>query len=262
MSNALLAWNNAVDDGVTWVDGGTTVNLGDPNLSVKWTVAALSNGTLRLALTGNPTVAAFALCSHNLTLAATVRIRSYSTLGGSVGYDSGTLNAWGGSVTEASRTGMRWNFVHKLSSPTSANYWVIDVGDSGNAAGIRIGRLLAAKNVWQPSVNMLTGASIAWESNYQVSKAINGAEWFVEAEGHRVVRFSLDNMGDDEMLRNAFDIQRAAAGARRELLFQWDPSDNEHSVRRTVFGRVRTLSPMEEPSYGRKKTAFEIKELL
>lgn len=271
MANALLAWNNAVDGGLYvyadgwWTYDATINNLGTVSLSQRWVTPGLVADDTRctLGFAGDPAVAVIALCSHNLTLAATVRIRASNVSNfASTVYDSGTVDAFATGVTEASREGLRWNFVYKLGAATAATYWRIEISDAANPDGyVSVGRLFAGLGVWIPSINMLAGAGIGFESNAEVMKALNGSEWFTSVEPHRVLRFGLQ-LPETEMLTNAFDLQRVAAGSRREVVAQWDASDGVHAVRRSLFGRLRTLSAIEAPYYATSKTAFEIKELL
>jgi hypothetical protein len=267
MSNALLAWDNALDDGaaVWYTNYGIGENLAKPSLSVRYT-HPMSNGDAYFTCQpyGVPTVAAIALCSHNMSLAATVRILGYNASSVLV-YDSGTLPAFASGVTAASRRGLRWNYVHKLTSvQTAVKTWAVLVSDATMTAAaewLYIGRLLLARSVWQPTVNMSAGAAIGFESNSEAQTTLSGAEWFIDAEANRLARFKLA-MNTDEMLTNAFDLARVSAGPSREVIFQYDPADGVHSVRRTIFGRLRSLAPLEEPQFGLGSTAFEVKELL
>lgn len=271
MSNVHLAWNNAVLDGATFsnytaslADDGEAPNMASASLSKRWVSRGLTgaDAAFDVTLTGAPSIALIALCSHSLTLSATVRVRGYSAAYASTLYDSGTISAWAAGVTAASREGMRWNVIHKLSAATAAAIWRVEISDATNPAGsFYVGRLFAGKSVWQPTVNMLAGAGLGWESNTDVTKALTGAEWFVDAEGHRLAKFALQ-VPDSEMLANGFDLQRVAAGSNREVIFQYDAADTVHSVRRSFLGRLRSLSAIEAPYHGTSKTAFEIKELL
>lgn len=262
MSNVQLSWDNAVEDGVIFsnVLSGDASRLATSALSDRWVFSG--TGLFDAELTGTPTIALVALCSHNFTLSATVRVRGYSAGLASLLYDSGTILAWPTGVTAASREGLRWNFIHQFSTPTAVAVLKIEINDGTNPAGFNyVGRLFAGKRLWQPTVNMLAGAGLGFESNSESQKALNGAEWFTNVEAHRVARFGLQ-VPDSEMLASGFDLQRMAAGPRRELVFQYDPADTVHAVRRSMFGRLRALSPIEEPYFGRMKTAFEVKELL
>lgn len=266
MSNALLAWGNAVNGDTAFWDGssspdGSVMHLGLPSLGLKWRTTT-PFGAVSATLPASTTVQLVALCSHNLTLAATVRVRGYSAGGASLLYDSGTISPWVAGVTAASREGLRWNFIHKLSTATAGVIWSFEISDSGNPDGyLSVGRMFLATRLWQPTVNMLAGAGLAVESNTEIQKAVNGAEWFTDAEPHRVAKFGLQ-VPESEMLTSGFDLQRTAAGSNREVIFQYDPADTEHSVRRSMLGRLRGLSAIEAPYYGTSKTAFEIKELL
>ena len=274
MSNALIAYNNELlNNNWTYIgDGwatfaGTSSYLTTLNLAQRWVTAGLTTADMRIGtitFAGNPTIAMLVLANHNLTLAATVRIMASNLADFSVMvYDSGAVNAFAAGVTAASRTGMRWNFAHKLSTPTSATYWRIEFSDGSNPAGyLAAGRLAAFTSVFQPTVNMSAGAGIGWTDTSDVQVALSGAEWFVDREPYRSARFRLAYLTTDEMLRGAFDLQRVAAGARREIWFQYDPDDGEHSVRRSMFGRLRQLSAIEEPYANGLETGLEVKELL
>lgn len=275
MANTVLSWDNAVASGFqvyndgSWTYTPTIGNLSKESLALRWvspgTLVANTRFNCGFSVFGvNPTIAMVGLCSHNMTLAATVRVRA-STVSNfaSTVYDSGTLNAFAAGVTEASRAGMRWNWMHRLSTPTAAAYWKFEITDTGNPANyVSVGRLFAGKSVWQPSLNFLSGAGLGWESNTEVQKAQSGAEWFVDAEAHRFTRFTTSVIARTEMLANAFDLNRVAAGAKREVLFQYDPADTVDSVRRSFLGRLRQLSALEEPQPLALQGAFEIKELL
>lgn len=278
MANIQLAWDNRVVDGFVPLSDGygtydaTLANMGKANLAAKWispgTSAAATRFTVDLADSAGvpPEIALIALCSHNLSLSATVRVRGNATpFGGTSMVDSGTLNVYPGGVVEADRRGLRQNWYFKLPSLSPYRYWRVDISDSGNPAGfVSVGRFFAARMVWQPTVNMLADSNaLGWESNAEVQKSIGGAEWWVDAEPNRFARFALHSMPKAEMLGNAFDLQRVGAGSNREVLMQWDPQDSVLGlVRRTIFGRLRQLSPLEEPNFGYLKTAFEVKELL
>lgn len=271
MSNVLLAWDNAVSDGLVmypWPSSydATLDNLRTANLSEKWITTDDGTSSTRFDCTvaagTGTTIALFALCNHNLSLAATVRITGSSDNWATTTYDSGTLPAYPTGTTEASRAGLRWNFWHRLSAPTARGRWRFQITDTSNPANfVSAGRLFAARSLWQPTVNMLAGAGLGWESNTELAKALNGGEWFVDAEAHRVAKFALQ-VPDSEMLASGFDLQRVAAGSNREVVWQYDPDDTVHSVRRSFMGRLRSLSAIEAPYHGTSKTAFEVKELL
>lgn len=272
MASCLLAWNNLVDDGCTfqtlgWApNNATTEMLKSRNLRERWNSGSVGSTSTRLfwSLPASTAVALVGLMSHNLSLAATVQVRaSNDSAFGSTLYDSGTINVWPGAVTAASRRGLRWNWWLKLPSAVTATYWRIQLNDGSNSDGyLYAGRLFLAGNVWQPSVNMLGGAELGFEDKSDALEALSGAEWFVEREALRYARFGLGQMAEAEMLANAFDLQRVGAASRREVLFAWDSADGEHAPRRTLFGRLRALSPLETPYGTEHRTALQVKESL
>lgn len=271
MSNCLFAFDNAVTAGLSfypWPSSydATLLNLGTANLNEKWVSAGLTASDTRMQFTvaagTGTTLALFALVNHNLSLAATVRLTGSNNNWASTAYDSGSLSAFPTGTTAASRKRHRWTWWHRLSTPTACGQWRIEITDGSNAAGyVSAGRLFAAQGLWQPTINMKEGAALGLEGGADVQTSLSGAEWFTEREPVRVAQFSLD-VPSQEMLASGMDLQACAAGSQRELLFVYDPADTEHAVRRTIFGRLRKLSAIQEPYFGRMGTAFEVKELL
>lgn len=272
MANVLLAWNNVVNDEfVVYNDGwwnyaANIYNLAKNNLSLAWVSVGLTafNTRFTFGVGSTTSVAMVGLCSHNMGLLARVRIQASNVSDfSSTVYNSGSVQVHPTGVTEASSAGMRKNFFHKLTFAVAAQYWRVEVTNDGtNPDGyIKIGRLFVGTAVWQPTINMLAGASLGWESNAEITKALSGAEWISDTEAHRVFKFGLQ-IPESEALSNAFDLQRVAAGSRREVVAIWDSVDGVHSMRRSMFGRLRTLSAIEAPYYATSRTAFEIKELL
>jgi hypothetical protein len=272
MSNCILAWDNAVTDGLTFYNwpasyDATLANLRTTNLSEKWLTTDDATTSTRFdCMVGNgvttPTVALFALCNHNLSLAATVRITGSDNAWSSTTYDSGTLAAYPTGTTEASRAGLRWNFWHRLSSPTAKTRWRFEITDTSNPSNyVTAGRLFAARSLWQPTINLQVGTSLGPDGGADIQTALNGAEWFTERQPFRAARFTLQTPSA-EMLSNGMRLMNMAAGSNREVFFLYDPADTEHSVARSMLARLRKPGLIEEPAAGRMKTAFDLKELL
>lgn len=271
MANVLLGYDNVADSAwniiVTgWWDGNPTLSaLKTRSLTQRYISAGLAADQTRwqCSFPGAPAISLVALCSHNFSLAAQVRVSASNVSDfASTVYSSGWVSAFDPAVTEATRTGMRWNSFVRLGSAVAATYWRFEVSDASNADGrITIGRLFAGTE-WQPSINMALGAQIGWDDNKDVQQAANGAEWFTERAASRSARFRLRYLGADEAMDRAFDLMRVAAGVRREVLFCGDPGAGKHLTRRTFLGALRKLSAIEEPYAGAHEAAFEIKELI
>lgn len=267
MSNALFLYDNALQGSMSYFGGGSSVqNMAYAPLAQRWVSPGLSapNCTVTFSVPGNPTVAAFVLAHHNLTLAAQVRIQADNagTFAAPV-YDSGWLNAFAAGVTDASRAGQRQHFWHVLASATSAAYWRLQITDAANPDGyVAVGRMGLMRGVWQPSINMAAGASLGWENRQEVQEALSGAEWFVDKEARKVVRFSIEHLPTAEAFDNPFTMGRLASTYRRELLFVYDPADGLQSQRRLIWGRLRQLGALEEPFFNAHTASFEVSELL
>lgn len=270
MSNCLIAYDNATTDGLSFMPWPSVADpnlyfMGTPNINERWVTTGVASSQTRFwwYFNGGATTLAFlALCNHNLSLAATVRLTASNDGFATTVYDSGFVAAYPAGTTSASRGRLQWNFCHRLSTPTLAAQWRVEISDAANPNGyVAVGRLFGGRSLWQPTINMDAGSAIGFEGGADVQTALNGTEWFTERQPFRVARFSLQAVSA-EMLASGFDLLATAADSQRELFFQYDPADSVNAVRRSLFGRLRALSPIEEPYYGRMKTAFEIKELL
>lgn len=273
MANALILYDNLLAryslsiTSTVWANYNDVVsNLATPALAQRWVTYGLAAADCRFqfSVAGNPPVVGLVLAHHNLTLAATVRVQASTDVAfGSTIYDSGWLNAYAAGMTDASRDGQLQHFWLLGGGATSAPHWRLEILDAANPAGfIAVGRMLLAGASFSPAVNMLAGASLAYENRTKAEEADSGAEWFVDRQPRKVARFTLGAMTQSEALGHALTLQRLAAGSRRELLFVYDPADGEHSQRRLIFGRLRTLSALEEPFVNRHSSAFEVAEAL
>lgn len=111
----------------------------------------LTSQQLRAVWATNQTIGAVALCQHNLTAAATWRVRLYSDVAFTTNiYDSGTVTAYDSTeigtldaITDASFIGFK-NSVVWFTAVTTAKSMTIDLNDSGNADGyLKAARLFA-----------------------------------------------------------------------------------------------------------------------
>jgi hypothetical protein len=230
-------------------------------------------------LTSTRTISVLALCRHNLSGAATWRIRAYSDAGlTDLLYDSGVNevwqalygqdqlewhndNFWSGQILDEDLEGHYWNAIHVLPASVSARYWKVEVSDSTNYDGyVQAGRVFLSE-AWVPTYNMSYGANIGYNSRTEVEEAWDGSEYFDIKAPYRVVQFSLEYLQHEEAMTRALDIQRVA-GTHSEVLFVWDPEDVQQLIRRSFLGRLRELNPIEQPYHNAYQTSFVIKELL
>ena len=150
---------------------------------------------------------ALSLVGHNLTGAATIRVRGAATLGGltsSPPIDTGAVSAWPatGKPTVA-------NWPNYLSLVTWANvtgygFWRIDIADAGNAAGyLEAGRLLMGTS-WQPGNNFdVAGSPIGFDAQDTQTRTPFGYIFTSKVANRAARLFSLQITGDDK--RSVFD---------------------------------------------------------
>lgn len=285
MANAILAYGNLIDAAVlyggAWQSGLPLANLQDRRLGqlARSASASASDSWFDADFGSTRLFRVIALVNHNLSVTAQYRIRLASdpnfasTVANSgwtdvwpVVYPFGSLpwgspSWWAGKYDAGQIHRYTGAVVFVLGLLTGARYLRVEISDAGNSDGhVQVGRLFAADG-WQPTRNLTYGASLAWEDRTQVQEALSGAEYFDIRPPARVARFGLDAMTESEAMSQTFEIQRAM-GVAGEVLFVWDPDDTAHALRRQFLGRLRALSPIENPGPDRWKAPFEIKELL
>lgn len=267
MSNVLICYRNRSDEctlsGGSWSAGLPLDNLKnrDIRLMARSTDALAASTKFTAALAAQRPIRMVALIRSNCSLAATWRVRIYTDSGlTNLVHDSGTLDAWPAGTAAEDIAYFSSDIIHPLVASVVGQYVLVEVSDTGNADGyLEFGRLFVDDG-WQPTWNMVEGASIGHDDLSTVMPAPSGKEFFAEREVRRVMRFQLPHLTEDEGAR-AFDIQRIAKTVN-EVLVVWDPDDLADIKRRGLMGRLRQLSPIEYPFYETNSTAYEIQEIL
>jgi len=285
MANVMLSFPGRSDSGLlscgSWETSLPLENLQNRLLSkfARSTDASTTSTTFDIDLSPAQNIRTISLANHNLTLDGTYRIRGSSdpTFATS-DIDTGILSAWpalystlslewesdnwwSGQVLQEDIEGFAWNLIHILDANAFLRYWRFEFDDTTNPDGyVQMGRLFMAP-VFQPAVNMQYGQSISFETRTVIEENPQGVEFFDFRTPYRVARFRLEFMSTDEAMSNVFNMQRLL-GVDKELLYIFDPEDTFHKVNRSFLGRLRELSPIEQPYVELHGTSFEIKELL
>lgn len=212
------------------------------------------------------------------TADAATRPHGYIDTWQSYDYDSGVLpvwpalyttleleweddNWWSGSIATEDRAGYTWTLIHIFNQNLYMKQYKIDLFDSANTDGyVEIGRLFMSP-AYQPTKNIGYGESIGYEPNTKILASPSGIEYFDAQNNFRVARFSLNFIDTDEAMSNVFEMQRKQ-GDSEEILYIFDPDDVNHKLRRSFLGRMRGMSPIEQPYLSLHQSGFEIKELL
>jgi hypothetical protein len=93
-----------------------------------------------------------------------------------------------------------------------------------------------------------------------IDEAISGAEYFDRRDSFRVARFSLGLLDSSDSSLNA-DLMKVQ-DTDAECVFVYDADDAVGISRKSFLGRLRSLSPIEQPYTTTFRTNYEIKELL
>lgn len=168
---------------------------------------------------------------------------------------------WDGKVTAEDAEGQSIPYVYVANTAFTGRYIKFEINDALNSDGyIRIGRVFVSLG-WQASINILYGASIGFQSNSQMEKAIGGNEIFERRPAERVIAFEFDDLPQNEVYSNVYEIQRKL-DVYGQLVFIFDPDDTENLHRRTILARMRSLPPIRHPRFQRTSAAFELKEVI
>jgi len=284
MANAIVAYQNRIDESTfaaygSWEASLPLTNLKNRILSkvARSTDDANASTKMRFALTKDRIVGVVAIVNHNLSTNATWRYRVYSDSGYStLTYDSGTLEVWptmpvgyfeweddgfwNMRTPEEDRELFTATAIHVPSETVIAQYYQIEFFDDSNPDGyVQLGRVFVGKK-YQPTINMNLGASVGYESRTLVDEALSGSEYFDRRNSFRVARFSLGLLDASDSSLNA-DLMKVQ-DTDQECVFVYDADDSIGISRKSFLGRLRTLSPIEQPYTTTYQTSYEIKELL
>lgn len=230
---------------------------------------------------GNATtlVRLFGLMRHNLSTAALYRVTGGSAAGASDLYNSGWLavwpriymptdidfeepNWWTGQISAEDAALYPIKLLHDLGGNYLVRYWTIEFNDTANAAGyVEITRLFAGP-LWQPSVNYVPGAGVAWQPRDRGLEARSGARYYERLSPRRVMSFAFEGLSDAEAWGRALDMQRRL-GSEGELLVIPDPENTAQRHRRDLWARITRGGPAVQTEFGDvQQMVVEVEELL
>ena len=284
MANLLICYPDRAGD-ATLSEGSWQASLPLDNLKslplgrvARSTNVSASSTKIKIALSTSRAISVLVLCAHNLSINAQYKLTASanSSLSPTV-YDSGWLDVWpriwtteqleweddrwwDGTISAEERESYVSNLVHAFAS-TLAQYWRLELSDTGNADGyVQAGRLFLATG-WQPTVNYDYGNSFGWETTVQAEQSLGGQQYFSRQAHQRVFRLGLSWLISDEAHGRVWEIQRAL-GVDGELFVVPDMDDVVNLTRRAFLARLRALDPIVYPQYLYYQAAFEFIEVL
>lgn len=252
----VLGYANQIDNstlsGGSWNASYPLTNLKNRYLwqKARTNNALASSSVLNLDLGGLQRIGVVALCKHNFSDIATVRIQASSSATMSpLLYDSGA---------DLIYPGLDYA---KTFSRVEARYWRISIIDTTNVNGfIEFGRVFIGWR-FSPTNNIDWSASFAVESTTNVVQSLAGPEYFDERPNRRVWQGKWSWLDDYDAYRVMLTIQRSQDISREVFLIE-DDSDTVFRDLRWFLGRFKQLSAIEWPYVNQHAVGVEISEVL
>lgn len=206
---------------------------------------------------GVPTEVNFlALLGHNATAAGQCQVRGASSvenLDSSPLYDSGLLSLAEGQLLEKN------HFMIYLEEPVTARYWQFDFADD-SVPYIDVGRLYVGK-AFEPETNMSYGLQEGFIDPSTLARTVSGRVIPNERPRYRYADFQLSFGTEQEMFTTAFNLD-LLCGMTKDVLFVQDYSNKSLLQKRTIYGNMRSLSPIINTSFQRYEKRYRVEEII
>lgn len=273
MTNCAIGYVNRIDaTGVTFSASAEVAidpaqNVADSQVGKRWRILAIT-GTLSVDFLSAVSMDVFSAfqpwdAEHTargwnmLSATDTVRWKLGSTVGGTDGYDSGSIACniaagYGAAVhvAPATKTGRYLEFSFNAASyatkvvPQTFTDW---------------GRLWCGPLI-TPSINPVYGYADEWRDSSEVSIAPrSGVEFVDELWQQRAVAFELNYLNEAEG-RGTFKELSRVAGIRGQVLFMRDPSDSTYLPTEAILGRLERTAPIIHPAFSFYNRSFAIRQ--
>jgi hypothetical protein len=190
-------------------------------------------------------VEALALVAHNLSSAATLRLRlgtSEANVTAAPGFDSGAVSAW---PVSGKPDDLDWQSYFSLvlaDNATGYRYGRVDIADSANVDGyVQVGRLFVGP-AFVPSINVDINPSLGLTSPDEAGRSAFG-HTFGDNRGPaaRVMQLPMSALDEDEMGDELFELQRYC-GLAKDFAFCLNPEATTRFHRYAMQARFSTLN--------------------
>ena len=282
MSNMLIVYRNYLDAatlyGGNWSSGLPLDNLAHPHPSrvARSTDTDPASSCFEVDFGAQRPVSFSGILNHNLSQRGTWRVRLFNKSLDQPELDTGTVPIWPRVVPFGTGHWGEFQWGGHLDTATAQTYGIgsyailpaarrvryarVDLEDTDNPAGyLQAGRAFLAP-AWTPSVNLQYGWSIEQVDESRIVKSRGGQAYFDGKPKYRRLRFRIEHLNIDEMLANAYELERLK-GTGGDILAMVDPDDTTHLHRRTVYGRIAETTPIVNDFNARYSKEFVIEEL-
>jgi hypothetical protein len=204
---------------------------------------------------------ALVLLGHNLTGAATLRLRLGTSAGNAAAapaVDTGALSAW---PITGKPSDPDWPYYFSLltwPNPTGYRYGRLDIADAANPAGyVQASRLYVGPS-FVPAANVDMNIGLGLVSPGQVSRSPFGAT-FADDRGPaaRSMAIPMSSIDESEMADTLFELQRYC-GVARDFAFCLDPAATTRFHKYSMQALFASMSPFQaQPFWNGAEQLFQ-----
>lgn len=268
MANCLFAFPNFLEpdpefatvsfDGGMWRPSLPLSNLADPDLAkvARSVNASLDSTRFTVDLGVMRDVRAVILPNARVSRDATCQVKGYSDAAlTSLVCDSGVKpwyqavypfgslpwghpSWWDGKLSAEEAKGFPIPWIQVWPTEQNFRYLTVQIDDQNSSLGyVDLPRLFAAR-AWQPSLNLINGASGGWINNSTMKEAPGGKRFYTVRRPRRGLQFEFDYLPQDEALARGSDFG-FRAGISNQFFWIFDPDDVAHLHRRSYLATLR-----------------------
>ena len=263
--------------------GYPVAHLGQLPLSRVWRSASTAAADTRFTATlaDARQVGIVALCRHNLSKAATWRVRLYFDAARTqLAYDSGTLpvmpeiydedapeadwdsgNLWDATYTDTDLAGARLYRPLYIADNPVAQAIEVEIFDIGNPAGFTEVGLCEIATARTFPLGVSFGSAYGFLSRTLMTEGDGGVEYFEERAKPRVFSGELSYVARSTALSLFYELQRQQ-DISRGFFFWLDPDDPLQLLRTAYMARLAQLDPITFAATSHDRVPINVKELL
>lgn len=202
--------------------------------------ATTGSTTMLAAAVSAVTVGVVALVGHNMSQAATIRLRCWSDNFVTLVFDSGVENVWPASYTVAEVNGAIATWFRRTTAVGSSGLSVaaiqIDITDTSNAAGYVQAGFLEIAAAYDVVYNFAFGSQYGFMWRSIVAEAVGGAEYVDPRDHPRLFKGNFEFSPRSESLGKFYEMQRQLK-FDQPVLFVPLPDETAHLLRTVMFAR-------------------------
>lgn len=205
------------------------------------TLDATIGSTVIIATASSPqSCSIVALIGHNLSQSATIRVRTWTDVAGTLGLvDSSSMNVWAASYTAAELGHSVWTWFYRFADPGPATVGKIqiDITDTGNTSGYIQAGFLEIAGAFDVTHNFNWGAQYGERWRSHSVEAIGGAISVDALDHPRVFKAEFGVTTRADSLGKFYEMRRQLK-MDQPVLFVPLPTETTHLLRTVMFARL------------------------